>query len=78
MQILNIKTECTSNGFRAQLADKPNVKATSTSTAYTAAENLAIRVFVGHNNRAQIPEEVLHKIVVTRTRDGHYRAIYDA
>lgn len=77
MQILNIKTERTSNGFKAWLADKPNVKATSTVGAYIAAENLAIRVFVGHNHRAQISEAVLSKIVVSPTPGGNYRATYD-
>ncbi|MET0646418.1 MAG: hypothetical protein ABW208_07330 [Pyrinomonadaceae bacterium] len=78
MQILTIKTERTNDGFKAWLADKPNVKSTSTGSAYGAAENLAIKVFVGHNHRAQISEAVLSKIVVTPRQGGGYRATYDA
>jgi hypothetical protein len=78
MQILNIKTERTADGFKAWVVENPSVEATSTSTAYTAAENLAIRVFVGHNNRAQISEAVLSKIVVKPTFGVNYRATYDA
>ncbi len=78
MQILKIKTTRTRDGFKAYLADDNRIHATATSSAYIAAENLAVRLFVGHNHRAQISEEVLSKIVVQPTNGGNYRATYDA
>ncbi len=77
MQILKIKTTRTRDGFRAWLDDDPSVKATSTGSEHMAAQNLAVRRFVGHNNMAQISEEVLSKIVVNRVGGGTFRATYD-
>ena len=76
MKILKIKTSRTSAGFTAWLDDDPSKKATSTSSDHMAAENLALRVFAGHNNRAQLSEEVLSKIVVKRANGGTFRATY--
>lgn len=77
MRIIKIKTTKTNDGWRAWLEDDPSVKSTSTAGAYSAAENLAVKVFVGHNHRAQIDEAVLHKIVVKSVDNGNYRATYD-
>lgn len=77
IQILKIKTGRTSAGYTAWLADEPKVKATSTSSEYMAAQNLAVRRFVGHNNLAQISEDVLSKIEVKRTGGGTFRATYN-
>lgn len=77
MRLLKIKTSRTAAGFSAHLADDPVTKATSTSSDYTAAENLAIRLFVGHNNRAQIREEVLSRIVVKRASGSTFHATFD-
>ena len=77
MRILKIQTTRTRDGFKAWLADDDSVRATATGSAFMAAENLAVRVFVGHNNRAQISEDVLSKIVVRPTDGGNYRATYD-
>jgi hypothetical protein len=77
VQILRIKTTKTNGGYKAWLYDDLSVTASSTTSAHTAAENLAVRVFVGHNRRAQIPEEVLSKIVVRPVDNGNYRATYD-
>ncbi|HEX8500763.1 MAG TPA: hypothetical protein VF659_09240 [Pyrinomonadaceae bacterium] len=77
MQILKIKTTRTRDGFRAWLVDDPDVKASSTSSEHMAAQNLALRVFVGHNHMAQISEEMLSKIEVKRVGGGTFRAIHD-
>ena len=77
MKILKINTTKTRDGFRAWLNDDERVTATSRQSAYLAAENLAVMVFVGRNQIRQISEDVLSKIVVRPIDGGGYRATYD-
>jgi hypothetical protein len=83
MRKLKIKTTRARDGYTAYLEDNPKKRATSTGNAQRAANNLAVRLFFGHNHRAQLPREELEKVIITRlngdtflaTYDGNYKAV---
>ncbi len=76
MRELIIETARTNNGFRAWLTDDPNTRATSTSGPASAAYNLAVRLFLGHNHLAQLKDEDLDKVGLQPLNGGKYRATY--
>ena len=77
MRKLKITTTRYAGGFRAWLVDDPNVRASSTGSAYSAARNLAVRFLLGHNHYAPLNRADLERVKVTRYSEDTYLATYD-
>lgn len=77
MRKIKIKTTRTQAGYQAAIADEPNKRATSTSSAFAAAHNLAVRYFLGHNHFAQLDKAEVEKVIVSQTNGDTYLATYD-
>lgn len=74
---IKISTTRAAGGYKAWLVDDPNVRASSTGSAYSAARNLAVRFFLGHNHYAQLKREDLERVRVTRHSEDTYLASYE-
>ena len=72
-----IKTTSSQGGYKAWLADDPKKCSTSTISAYSAAYNLAVKLFLGHNHLAQHDAAELRKVIVSQTGHGNSLATYD-
>jgi hypothetical protein len=77
MRRLQIKTTRMAGVFQAWLIDDPRKRSTATGSEYSAAHNLAVKVFLGPNRLAQNDAAELRKIIVSQTDHGTYLATYD-
>lgn len=77
MRKLKIKTAPCRDGYKAWLEADPKSSSTSTAGPSTAARNLAVRLFFGHNHYAQLDSTELDKVIVSQLGHGTYLATYD-
>lgn len=80
MRKLKIQTAPYQGGFQAWVEGERNKRksrSTSTSSAFTAARNLAVRLFLGHNHYAQLDAETVEKVVISQTGADTYLATYE-